>query len=48
MTYACTCGWSVHLEDGVEHKDVFLDHFQSNKSIHKINATEHEENVNEN
>ena len=48
MTYACNCGWSVQLEDGVEHKDVFLNHFNSNKDIHRINTVEHEDRVDEN
>lgn len=48
MTFACSCGWSVNLEDGLEHKDVFLNHFQSNPDKHRVKTTEHEDSVDEN
>ncbi len=47
MTYACSCGWSILLENGVEHKDIFLNHFHNNEDTHRISSTEHEENINE-
>lgn len=47
MTYACSCGWSVRLDDGVEHKDIFLNHFHNSQETHRIKTTEHEDQNND-
>lgn len=43
MTYACSCGWSVQLEDGKEHKDIFRKHFQDNITNHMSRRSEDED-----